>query len=193
MARKQRSKTTPSVRRLAHVFAAVAAAGAATDSKAAAILVLARGIPDVKTFDQSVRAAYKVNGWNVKSGRPVNGSSAGAVPATVKQYVSQVRAGLRMGLKMGHYETFHSLKKAIAARREKTQKRRAGPPDKNTEGVHLVKGDALTGVPFHDLVVLYDKLANGKKMALAAAVQRLVKQFQPSVQLVLAPLERKAA
>lgn len=171
------------VNRLARALLGVAQAGAATESKAVAVIALVKGIPDLKAFDRTVREAYLANGWNTSSGRPAAGNRRGAVPATVKQYVSLVRACFRLELPLAQYKTFHALRKAVKAARPAPV---AVKQDPRTAGLRLVKSSELIGAPFHDLTVLYEKSAKGVQRQIAAEVTALVRRFRPGVTLELA-------
>lgn len=171
------------VNRLARALAEIASAGAATESKAVAVIALTKGIADLKEFDRIVREAYAANGWNTTSGRPAAGNRRGAVPATVKQYVSLIRACFRLELPVASYKTFHTMRKAVKAARKP-----AAPvnQDPRMAGLRLVKSGELIGAPFHDLTVLFEKSAKGVQRQIAAEVTTLVRRFQPAAALTLA-------
>lgn len=153
-------------------------------------------ITDVKAWSAAVRAAYKANGWNGKPGKPKAGSTAKAVPVTVKQYVSAVRAAFRLKLPVASYSSFYALRQDLAKQRAKARKPVNGHAKPELAGVQVSRPDELTGGPFHDLVVLYGALDRGRQTHMLAALDRVKRQFAMSApQLVIAsmPEMRKAA
>lgn len=173
---RRKSKGIPA---LAEAFAVIGAEASKVESRADHVLAIVRTskIHDEKAFSAAVREAYKANGWNVKPGKPKNGDAKGAVPATVKQYVSTVRSAFRAGLEPWKAKTFHQLRKAVKAARLKAKPKLNGVADIRLEGVRLVKSDTLTGAPFHDLIVAYESINKQQRHALTTEVNAIVKKY----------------
>jgi hypothetical protein len=172
---------TKKIATLAAAFAALSQDSAALETRADAVLAIVKraGIRGEKEFSAAVRDAYKENGWNTRQGKPKAGAPVLArVPATVKQYVSAVRACYRLKLAVGRFESFHALRAALKTARAN----RAAPviTDPRMAGLRLVQASTMTGAPFHDLTVLYDKLPRSHQSKLVGAVNGLIRQFQPA-------------
>lgn len=162
---------------LAAVFTDISRTSAALESKADAVLAIIRkkNIRDLKAFDAAVRDAYKANGWNIRQGRPVLGAKDTRVPATVKQYVSRVRAAFRLEMNVGHFKSFHALRAAV---KEAQARRRPRNGDPRLAGVSIAKPNQLTGAPFHDLTAIYESAGKAQQRQIVAEVQALVRKFQ---------------
>lgn len=175
---------------LAAVFADVAKADAQAASRADAVLSVIRGsgIRDLKAFSAAVREAYAANGWHATAGRPGKGAAGIQVPKTVKQYVSRVRAAYRLDLPVHSFKNFYALRKALAAARPAKAPKRI---DRRMAGLRLIRGNQLTGAPFHDLAVLYEALKGRQREQLVASVNKLVHDYRPVAAPVL--VVRKAA
>lgn len=171
---------------LATALAEMAQTESTIESRADAILAIVKsaGIRDHSSFNVAVREAYKANGWHTAVGRPKNGSRGQQIPATVKQYVSMVRGAFRLGLNVVAFKTFHALRKALTAARIAARPRPVRK-DPRLAGLALVKRDTLTGAPFHDLTVLYEKANGQQRSRIVAEVNRLVKEYRPAVAPIL--------
>lgn len=171
---------------LAAALAEMAQTESTIESRADAVLTIVKsaGIRDGSSFNKAVREAYEANDWHVAAGRPGRGNRKTAVPPTVKQYVSMVRGAFRLGLVVAHFKTFHALRKSLKAARE-AAKPRAVRRDPRLAGLTLVRGDTLTGAPFHDLTVLYEKAPKAQRAKIVAAVIALVREYRPAVAPVL--------
>lgn len=173
---------------LAAVFAAISFAGVALESKADAVLAIVKkkGLKDLKAFDAAAKEAYAANGWNTRQGRPVLGAKDTRVPATVKQYVSRVRAAFRLGMNVGHFKTFHALRAAVKTAQAQNRRPKAAN-DPKLAGVAITKANVLIGAPFHDLTAIYESANKMQQRTIASEVQTLVKKFKPAApQLTLA-------
>lgn len=166
---------------LARVLSEVATSGAAVEQVADGILGVVKqtGIRDLARFDEAIQAAYTANGWKATQGRPANGEQApnGAVPRSVKTYVSEVRRGFRIGLRFGRISSFAELRMKLAAARERKRLPRVKGPEELT-GVKLSKPDALIGHPFHDLSVIYAALSPDQQAVLKKQVDRLCTHYK---------------
>lgn len=161
------------------------------ESKADNVLAIVKsaGIRDVKAFNLAVREAYKANGWNVGAGKP-KGPKLQAVPATVKQYVSRIRAAFNLELPIQSFRTFHQLRKAL---KDRAPRPATAANDPVMAGLRLTRQDELVGAPFHDLTAIYSKLDKARQTALVQSVNRLVRQYQSAApQLQLVPLAKAA-
>lgn len=95
-----------------------------------------------------------------------------------------VRAAFRHGLNVAGFKTFHALRKSLKAARV-AAKPRAVRRDPRMAGLTLVQGGTLTGAPFHDLAVLYEKAPRATQARIAAEVNKLLREFRPVVAPVL--------
>lgn len=171
---------------LAAAFAEMAQTESTLASRADAVLAIVKsgGIRDGAAFNKAVREAYKANGWHTIAGRPGRGNRGQPVPDTVKQYVSIVRAAFRLDLVVAHFKTFHALRKGVKSARA-ARRPRPVARDPRLAGVTLVRQDTLTGAPFHDLTVLYEKSNKQQRARLLTEVNRLIREFRPAVAPVL--------
>lgn len=171
---------------LAAALAEMAQTEGTLESRADSVLSLVKsgGIRDGAAFNKAVREAYKANNWHSIVGRPGRGNRGTPVPQTVKSYVSIVRAAFRLDLVVAHFKTFHALRKGVKAARVARQPRPVAR-DPRLAGLTLVKHDTLTGAPFHDLAVLYEKSSRQQRSRLLAEVNRLVREYRPAVAPVL--------
>lgn len=174
---------------LAAALAVIATEESTLESRADSVLAIVKdaGIRDEKAFSLAVREAYKANGWNVAAGAPKKGSGGKPVPGTVKQYVSQVRAAFRLGINVTRMATFHKLRMAVKEARAAARPKPVNA-DPKMAGLRLVKSGEMTGAPFHDLAVMYEKATKGVQKQILGEVNELVRRFRPAVapQLVLA-------
>lgn len=167
---------------LANAFAVIAAEGDAIESKADGVLGIVRmaGLTELKDFNAAVRAAYLENGWNGGAGKPKPGNRKPPVPATVKQYVSQIRAAFRAGINVAKVKSFFVLRKDLKAAKAATKKP-AKPEDTRVVGLRLVKPTVMIGAPFHDLLVTYEHLEKKRQALLVASVNRLLRDYRVDV------------
>lgn len=172
---------------LANALAVIAADGHAIESKADGVLGIVRmaGIKDEKGFSEAVKVAYLENGWHATRGKPAAGNRAESVPATVKQYVSGIRAGFRLGIDVGKVKTFAALRSQIKAGRA-SKRAVAEPGDARVMGLRLVQPAVMTGAPFHDLLVTYSHLEPKRQVMLVASVDRLLRDYKVDVPLLKA-------
>jgi len=172
---------------LANAFAVIAADGSAIESKADGVLGIVRmtGLKDEKQFSEAVKAAYLENGWHASQGKPKAGTKAEPVPATVKQYVSGIRAAFRLGINVAKVATFTALRNQVKAGRA-AKRKAVVPADAKVVGLHLVKPSVMTGAPFHDLLVTYSHLEPKRQKLLLASVDRLLRDYQVDVPLLKA-------
>lgn len=163
--------------KLAAALAGLASTSAGLESRADAVLAIVRRtrIGTEKEFSIAVRDAYAANGWNAGAGKPVEGVSLKPVPGTVKQYVSQIRAAYRFKIDVLHCRSFYELRKGLRKARARKSASLADPVMHNLK----IAGKAeLTGAPLHDIVVIYTTLSETRRKQLAAAVNRLVREYR---------------
>lgn len=173
------------------------------ENQATAVLRIVRQqkIGTLKDFGAAVRDAYKANGWNGKPGKPKAGSSATAVPVTVKQYVSAIRRAFRLKLPVTSYSSFYALRQDLkkhAARKAKKAANNGHDTRPELVGLRLQQPETLNGAPFHDLAVLYNALDRARQAKMIGALERIKREFAPAApQLVVSSLPemglRKAA
>lgn len=106
---------------LAAVLAVIGKEEHELEAKATQVLriVRTRKIEDLKAWNGAVREAYKANGWNGKPGKPKAAEKRGAVPATVKQYVSAIRRAFRLKLPVSSYSSFYALRTDLRKKAER--------------------------------------------------------------------------
>lgn len=179
--------------KLARALRTVAEQGQQLESTAAAVLGI---IKDAKAltiakFDKLVRAAYKENGWNARSGRPTAGTAPlEAVPGTVRTYVTAIRRAMRAKLKVGKYKTFTALRTALDAKGGASRRtgrknggnvlRLAAPIAMNFVGVE-VEEKKPNGSLFHDLAITYARLPKEQQPLFERQAKRLLEKYAPLV------------
>ena len=178
---------------LAAVLAVIGKEEHELEAKATTVLriVRAQKITDLKGWSAAVREAYKANGWNGKPGKPKAGTGKGAVPATVKQYVSAIRRAFHLKLPVSSYSSFYALRADLRKKAERKAARNNGAVPQRPEfiGIRLTDSDALNGSPFHDLAVLHNALDKTRKSAMLGALERVKRQFAMAApQLVVSAL-----
>lgn len=171
---------------LAAALAEMAQTETVLESRADAVLTIVKGagIRETAAFNKAIREAYEANHWHSSAGRPGKSSRKTPVPQTVKSYVSMIRGAFRLGLVVAHFKTFHALRKSLTAARLAARPRPV-KKDPRLAGLTVVRGDTLTGAPFHDLTVLYEKSSRAQQSRIVAEVTRLVREFRPAVAPVL--------
>lgn len=176
--------------KLAHIFNDIAADGKQMDSRAAQILALVKDarVRDVEAFDSLVTAAYKANGWNQRVGRPALGDEPkGAVPATVRTYVSLIRRAFRAGVRVSAMPTFRQLKLALARTLGKHRRRvngravRAIPKRLREDfiGVNLDAANDMNGSLMHDLGAVYVHLPTDQRDLFERQLTKLLRKYLP--------------
>ncbi len=176
-----------STKALANALAVIAASSSQIESKADAILAIIKdgGIRDEKSFQAAIKLAYAANGWHTAAGRPRSGvEKKKLVPATVKQYVSRVRAALRAKLPLAKFKTFHELRKALKNVKAKDSPIAANDPI--YRGLHIVRPEVLLGAPFHDIAVIHAQLGKVRQAALLDDIAKLIKRYSPLPELKIA-------
>jgi hypothetical protein len=170
---------------LAATLAVIGREESELENQATAVLrvVRAQKITDLAGWSAAVRAAYKANGWNGKPGKPKAGNTAATVPATVKQYVSQIRAAFRLKLPVSSYTSFYALREDLKKHAARKAARAVNAHDQRPElaGVRLIAPEQLTGAPFHDLAVLFNALDGKRKPMMLNALARVRREFAQSV------------
>lgn len=175
--------------KLARVFTAIAGDEQRIESTAASVLQILKseGVTKVEDFNAAVKLAYEANGWHTKPGRPQNGDAAGSVPATVRTYVSWVRGAMNAGLRIGRFETFQDLRKALAKKRGGHLARGGNavtgavkiPEDivESFRGVHIADAEPNGGL-FHDLALVYLKLDVNERGLYGRQLNKLLGQYR---------------
>lgn len=177
--------------RLAKAFVAVAEHERAAETTASGVLAIVRGVTKltVAAFDKLVQAAYKVNGWNERPGRPAAGTSNNHVPDTVRTYVTIIRRAIRAKMKIGKYKTFSALRTALEGKSGRNRKRKNGndsilqlpaPVKESFVGVEIENAEP-NGALFHDLGVLFAKLPADHQALLGRQLNQLYHKYLPLV------------
>jgi hypothetical protein len=203
--------------KLARAFQALAEQGATMDSTASQILGIVKGARALneERFDRMVEAAYTAAGWNPTPGRPKAGEEPkGAVPDTVRTYVTIVRRALRLRLKVGRYETFTALRTALE-KKARPKPARAGKKNGHANGaaiahlpqavredfvgIAIEKPREANGALFHDLSATFIRLPEKQRSEMGRKLNALLHEYLPmiGVKSFVAErakrLERKAA
>jgi ribosomal protein L33 len=180
--------------KLARALRAVGEQGQQLESTASAVLGIIKDAKalSIKKFDKLVRAAYKENGWNARSGRPVAGDAKlESVPGTVRTYVTVIRRAMRLKLKVGKYQTFTALRTAlelksvprkVAGGRKSSAEvfRLPAPIEGSFTGVSIEEKNP-NGALFHDLAITYAKLPSDHQALFERQVKRLIAKYAPFV------------
>jgi hypothetical protein len=167
------------IAKLTRTLKSLAEQAAGADSTAGAILRFVREekIKKLDDWSAAVAAACEANGWHATRGRPVAGSTATAMPRTVRTYLVEIRNAYRLGVRVWEIESLYDLRKATAEAREKAA---AAAPQRKVrpelQGVHVTADQRLIGAPFHDLVVVYQHLKRDEQEKVQRAVLQLVQK-----------------
>lgn len=193
--------------KLAAVFKTVAEQGTQLESTASAILGLVKqadATGDVKVFDALVSEAYAANGWRDSPGRPPNGTEKkGSAPNTVRTYVAVVRAAIRAGIRIGHYDTFTALRAALERKTRPANSRQQSQRATSTNG-HVPKdvSEDFTGIAveeyadmngalFHDLAVTFIHLPRDQRSLFGRQLAKLLHTWQGRANLKTPRAERE--
>lgn len=193
--------------KLARVFKTLAAAEQQTESTAASILAIVKQAKatTLGAFNALVKSAYEANGWNTRPGRP-NGDEdhKGAVPGTVRTYVTQVRQAIDANLKVAKFSTFYELRKALArkaARATSAAARSTGnggnghviPEDVKNDfaGVNIADAQEPNGALMHDLAYTFLHLPKDQRPLFGRQLAKLLHTWQSKIPA--ARQSRKAA
>jgi hypothetical protein len=199
--------------KLAKAFQALAEQGETMDSTASQILGIVKGAHALneERFDRMVESAYTAAGWNATPGRPKQGEEPkGAVPDTVRTYVTIVRRALRLGMKVGRYETFTALRTALdkKARPKAAKSGRATPVNGSAHipasvkedfiGIAIEKPQEPNGALFHDLSTTFMRLPDRVRAEMGRKLNALLHEYMPFLdgkvtELAARPRLRKAA
>lgn len=199
--------------KLAKAFQALAEQGDAMDSTASQILGIVKGARALneERFDRMVEAAYTAAGWNATPGRPKQGEEPkGAVPDTVRTYVTIIRRALRLGMKVGRYETFTALRTALEKKShpKPVRGRKAGrAPAANDAfaelpqsvredfvGVAIEKPRESNGALFHDLSATFIRLPEKARTEMGRKLNALLHEYLPliGVESIVTARQRRA-
>lgn len=151
------------------------------------VIIKEEDIQDIGHWNEVVADAYATNGWSQSAGRPKPGSTETPAPKVVKQYVSTVRSGYRLGLDVPGFTTMNQLKEAIAAE-QRPHGSRVVSTLPELQGVHLVSENRLIGSFFHDLPTLWQRLPEDKQALYLKRLERvyaeMLKSAPPDLKLV---------
>lgn len=196
--------------KLAKVFQALVYQSTALDSTASQILGIVKGARALneERFDRMVEAAYTAAGWNAAPGRPKNGEEPkGAVPDTVRTYVTIIRRALRLGMKVSRYATFTALRTALEKRvRPKPARGSRTRHANGTQipsafkedfvGITIEKPREQNGALFHDLTATFLLLPDKPRAEMGRKLNALLHEYLPLIgvkSLVTVRQQRKAA
>jgi hypothetical protein len=191
-------------KKLAAAFKTLAAQGSQIESTASGVLAIVKSANAVneQAFDALIELAYEANGWNAKVGRPTAGAKKlEAAPETVRTYVTTVRRAIRIGLRVGSYDTFTALRTALE---RKTQPRLVRSGRKARKGSKKAQvatngharipkavendfvGISIEGNPrdpngalFHDLAATFIKLPPEPRSDMGRELSQLLHKYLP--------------
>ena len=175
------------VKQLASALAAIGAQGEKVEATAVSLLkaIKTAGVRSLEQYGEAVKAAYDLNGWNTRQGRPT-AEKRSKVPTTVRTYVWELRAAIKEDIKVWEFKTMYDIRMARAKLRRKAAS--APPVAANDpviadlpelEGVRVSHAEAPTGSLFHDLILTFAALEDDRRLLLARNLARLLKQYRP--------------
>jgi len=164
---------------LAAIFTQIESSAMIVDEVAGKILAAIKEAKadTLEAFNVMTWAAYDAKGWSRRIGPPVPGDVP--APASVKVYVSTIRAAYRLEVNVLDYSAIGELRKAIRSARSgkaaSSPKPEPTPPE--MKGVKVDHPAALTGSLWHDAIVLWENLPEEQQSALEEAVRKLVAKY----------------
>lgn len=181
--------------RMATALKAIADTGNALETTAGTILRIVKEdkIGTIEAFDAVIKEAYERNGWNNGAGRPAVGQAGEQVPRIITQYVSEVRRGFRLGLKVAKFATFYELRKAIEDLAPQPAEQPATVSRIQPRMVRLAKPEELIGDPIHDIAVVFTHTNPARRKEITRALERLIKKYAPRQLALPAPEAEQAA
>lgn len=175
------------VKALAAALAKIGTQGQKTEDLASTMLRTVKAVRTIEAFDATVKAAYEINGWNSRQGRP-SAEKRDKVPNTVRTYVWEMRSALKTGVKVWECKNFYELRIAHGKAREKAVKKAARNAPVNGNGgllpdIHEFAGTRVTGQEpngalFHDLILVFALLAPEQRVLLGRNLNRMLHRYQ---------------
>lgn len=163
---------------LAAVFTQIEQAANAVEKVSEGVLAAIKeaNAKTLEQFDAMVTAAFELNGWSRKPGRPGPDATEKAAPRAVKLYVSVIRAAYRFKLKVLTYENMEAIRKDLKKARAAAQVR---PVVREPEfkGVQVSDGSGLTGAFWHDVLVLSMHLPEEQRQLFQGQVKKLFDRY----------------
>lgn len=179
-------KVETAVKKLAVALAAIGTHGEKVEALATTLIrtVKEQGVRTLDAFDESIKGAYDLNGWNTRQGRPT-AEKRGKVPHTVRTYVWEMRSALKEGVEIWDCKNFYELRVARAKLAAKAKKaaqpgHSAGdalPDLPEVTGVRLY-GHEPTGALLHDLILTFVTVSKAQRALLARNLARLLAQYE---------------
>jgi hypothetical protein len=178
--------------KLANVFKAIAEQESNMDNTASQVLAICKVAKafSIEKFDPLIEAAYDAAGWNVRGGRPTNGSTRTAVPNTVRTYVTTIRRAIRANMKVARYDSFSALRTALVHRLNgggnsdgDTAARLTLPEDVKNDfiGVSVQRSEEPNGALFHDLAWTFLHLPKDQRPLFGRQLAQLMRAWQAKV------------
>jgi len=161
---------------LAGVFLQIEQAAGAVERISDGILAAVKNgrATTIEQFNDMVAAAYQINGWSQRTGRPPAGSTDKPAPSAVKLYVSNLRLAYRLELDVLSFSNMYALRMALADRMKTTV---AGERPPELRGLQVSSENAFNGALLHDVVVLYEHLPDDEQTKLERRLRRLYNEF----------------
>jgi len=161
------------------------------DDVSTSILVVAQQ-EDARTleaFDSLVSKAYQDLGYSQQVGRPAEGSTLLPAPATLRNYISRMRAMYKHGLDVMSFKTMLDVRKAV---KEASSAKRKGTSTKQVDelaamrGVKIAKEEEMIGAVVHDIGVVMKHLDRNDQDDFEQKLQKLLRQFSKKAHLEMA-------
>lgn len=180
---------TQSKQDLASIFTQIEVGANAVEEIAGKILAAIKEAKaeTLDAFNAMTNEAFDKKGWSRRIGRPEPGDVP--APASVKVYISTIRAAYRMGVDVPSFLSIGDLRKALRKAREAAgpASRRADPAPE-MKGVKVERPGALNGSMWHDVIVLWENLPDTQQHQLEEGVKKLLARFKakapPALRLV---------
>lgn len=176
------TKVAPKVKKFALILAAIGTQGEKVEGMGASLLssLRAQGVKTLEDFDAAITAAYQVNGWNTRQGRP-SAEKREKVPNTVRTYVWEMRSALKDGIHIWTCKTFYELRIARAKARKApvvAAESSSLPKLPELQGVRITGVDAPNGALFHDLALVFAVIPEAQRTLLSRSLERLLRAYQ---------------
>lgn len=184
----------------AKALAELGAQGEKTEDLASSLLRIIKEqmVRTIEDLDAVITAAYDLNGWNTRQGRPTVEKRA-KVPNTVRTYMWELRSAVKDGVPVWNFKTFYEVRLArkkakVVAKPVVADDGRVNvlPDLPELDGVRISHGDAPTGSLFHDLILLFVTIPDEQRVLLERNLSRLLHKYQVAAPAVVAPVKRKA-
>lgn len=139
-------------------------------------------------FNVVIYAGYDVKGWSYRIGRPQPGDVP--APDSIRTYLSEIRKGYDLGVKVLDMKSISELRKAIKVLKPKAPATPAPTGPDELIGVSIKKANHLTGNLFHDVIVLWENLPESQQAKLEKVLRKAVAEFMPKAPPAIKPVTK---